>query len=173
MRCVSVCMCVLVGERVVCHGISVDLYSHLTLWNSFVQILQLHRPSGGESNGGDRQYMWYLFGIERLENSNVMRVNLIKMLNENKKKRQQKKVGYKATYPRSQSSQNNSWSSLSDVPQMEQYLHSIHCHLYLFTEMIMFGVNWRHDGWPERPQSEQDTKSSGTYLGGNRKKKKT
>lgn len=95
MRCVSVCMCVLVGERVVCHGISVDLYSHLTLWNSFVQILQLHRPSGGESNGGDRQYMWYLFGIERLENSNVMRVNLIKMLNENKKKDNRKKLGTK------------------------------------------------------------------------------
>lgn len=31
-------------------------------------------------------------------------------------------------YPRSQSSQNSSWSSLSEVPHIEQYLHSMHCH---------------------------------------------
>lgn len=30
--------------------------------------------------------------------------------------------------------------------------------------MIMFGVNWRQVGWPERPQSEHDTKSSGTLV---------
>lgn len=28
----------------------------------------------------------------------------------------------------------------------------------------MFGVNCRHDGWPERPQSEHDTRSSGTFV---------
>jgi len=39
-------------------------------------------------------------------------------------------------------------TSLSEVPQMEQHLHSMHCHRYLRTEMIMLGVNCRQDGWP-------------------------
>uniref|UniRef100_A0A336K828 Josephin-2 n=1 Tax=Culicoides sonorensis TaxID=179676 RepID=A0A336K828_CULSO len=51
-----------------------------------------------------------------------------------------------------------------DVPQIEQYLHSIHCHRYFFTEIVMFLVNWRQDGCPDRPQSEQDTKSSGCIV---------
>lgn len=63
-------------------------------------------------------------------------------------------------YPRSQSSQNNSWSSLSDVPQIVQYLHSIHCQRYFFTEIFMLAVNCRHVGWPDRPQSEHETRSS-------------
>lgn len=37
-------------------------------------------------------------------------------------------------------------TSLSDVPQIEQHLHSMHCQRYLPTEMIMFAVNWRHVG---------------------------
>lgn len=52
------------------------------------------------------------------------------------------------------------WSSLSEVPQMEQYLHSMHCHRYRFTEIIMLAVNWRQVGCPDRPQSLQDTSSS-------------
>lgn len=28
----------------------------------------------------------------------------------------------------------------------------------------MFGVNCKQDGWPDRPQSEHDTKSSGTFV---------
>lgn len=31
---------------------------------------------------------------------------------------------------------------------MEQHLHSIHCHLYLRTETIMFAVNCKHVGCP-------------------------
>ena len=31
---------------------------------------------------------------------------------------------------------------------MEQHLHSMHCHLYLRTETIMFAVNCKHVGWP-------------------------
>jgi hypothetical protein len=34
------------------------------------------------------------------------------------------------------------------VPQIEQHLHSIHCHLYLRTETIMFAVNCKHVGCP-------------------------
>ena len=52
-------------------------------------------------------------------------------------------------YPRSQSSQNSSWSSFSDVPQSVQHLHSMHCHGYSLTEMSMLSENWRHVGWPE------------------------
>ena len=39
-------------------------------------------------------------------------------------------------------------TSLSDVPQIEQHLHSMHCQRYFPTEMIIFAVNWRHVGWP-------------------------
>jgi hypothetical protein len=39
-------------------------------------------------------------------------------------------------------------TSLSELPQMEQHLHSMHCHRYLRTEMIMLGVNCRQVGWP-------------------------
>lgn len=132
----------------------------LSLWNSLLQILQLHRPSGGDVNGGVKQYMWYLNYIYSTD------------IKEQKTKKK-KKISLdncnicmviKWAYPRSQSSQNSNWSSLSDVPQIEQYLHSMHCHRYRFTDIIMFGVNWRQDGWPERPQSEHDTKSSGTFV---------
>lgn len=44
--------------------------------------------------------------------------------------------------------QDLSLTSLSDVPQMEQHLHSMHCHRYLRTEMIMLGVNCRQVGCP-------------------------
>lgn len=37
---------------------------------------------------------------------------------------------------------------MSEVPQMEQHLHSIHCHLYLRTETIMFAVNCKQVGCP-------------------------
>lgn len=43
---------------------------------------------------------------------------------------------------------------------MEQYLHSMHCQRYRFTEIIMFVVNCRQEGWPDRPQSLQETSSS-------------
>lgn len=66
--------------------------------------------------------------------------------------------------PLSQSSQKSNWSSLSEVPQIEQYLHSIHCQRYFRTEMIIFLVNCKQVGWPERPQSEQETSSSGALL---------
>lgn len=33
---------------------------HLPLWNSLLQMLQLHSPSGGDVSGGDKQYIWYL-----------------------------------------------------------------------------------------------------------------
>ena len=56
-------------------------------------------------------------------------------------------------YPRSQSSQNRSWSSFSDVPQTVQHLHSIHCHGYFLTEMIIFSVNCKQLGWPKSQQS--------------------
>ena len=39
-------------------------------------------------------------------------------------------------------------TSLSDVPQIEQHLHSIHCQRYFFTEMIMFAVNCKQVGCP-------------------------
>jgi len=72
-------------------------------------------------------------------------------------------------------------TSLSDVPQIEQHLHSIHCQRYFPTEIIIFAVNCRHVGWPknirsklimfnkikckkllpERPQSEQEINISG------------
>lgn len=39
-------------------------------------------------------------------------------------------------------------TSLSDVPQRPQDLHSIHCQGYFFTDIIMFGVNCRQDGCP-------------------------
>lgn len=38
--------------------------SHLPLWNSLLQMLQLHCPSGGDVNGGDKQYIWYLYHLE-------------------------------------------------------------------------------------------------------------
>lgn len=63
-------------------------------------------------------------------------------------------------YPLSQSSQNRSWSSFSEVPHMLQHLHSMHCQRYVFTAAIITGVNCRQEGCPERPQSEQDTSSS-------------
>lgn len=47
---------------------------------------------------------------------------------------------------------------------MEQHLHSIHCQRYLRTERIILGVNWRHEGCPERPQSEQETSCSGVDV---------
>ena len=56
-------------------------------------------------------------------------------------------------YPRSQSSQNRSWSSFSDVPQTVQHLHSIHCHGYFLTEMIIFSVNCKQLGWPKDEKS--------------------
>lgn len=34
------------------------------------------------------------------------------------------------------------------MPQIEQHLHSIHCHLYLRTETIMFAVNCKQVGCP-------------------------
>ena len=34
------------------------------------------------------------------------------------------------------------WSSLSDLPQSPQDLHSMHCHEYFLTDTIIFGVNW-------------------------------
>lgn len=39
-------------------------------------------------------------------------------------------------------------TSLSEVPQTEQHLHSMHCQRYFFTEMFIFGVNCRQVGWP-------------------------
>ena len=39
-------------------------------------------------------------------------------------------------------------TSLSDVPHIPHDLHSIHCHGYFFTEIIIFGVNWRQLGCP-------------------------
>ena len=39
-------------------------------------------------------------------------------------------------------------TSLSEVPHMEQHLHSIHCHLYLRTETIIFAVNCKQVGCP-------------------------
>ena len=42
----------------------------------------------------------------------------------------------------------HAWSSFSLVPQRVQHLHSMHCHGYSFTLMIMFCVNCRHVGWP-------------------------
>jgi len=67
-------------------------------------------------------------------------------------------------YPRSQSSQNNNWSSLSEVPHNPHDLHSMHCHLYFFTEMIILGVNCKQVGWADRPQSAQETKSSADLV---------
>lgn len=40
------------------------------------------------------------------------------------------------------------FTSLSDVPQIEQHLHSMHCQRYFPTEMIIFAVNCKHVGWP-------------------------
>ncbi len=37
-------------------------------------------------------------------------------------------------------------TSLSDVPQSPHDLHSMHCHGYFFTEIIIFGVNCRQEG---------------------------
>lgn len=39
-------------------------------------------------------------------------------------------------------------TSLSDVPQIEQHLHSIHCQRYFPTEIIILAVNCKHVGWP-------------------------
>ena len=39
-------------------------------------------------------------------------------------------------------------TSLSDVPQSPQDLHSIHCQGYFFTEMIILAENCRHEGCP-------------------------
>lgn len=46
------------------------------------------------------------------------------------------------------------------MPQIEQYLHSMHCQRYRFTDTIMLAVNCRHEGWPDLPQSLHDTNSS-------------
>jgi hypothetical protein len=37
-------------------------------------------------------------------------------------------------------------TSLSEVPHTEQHLHSMHCHLYLRTEIIILAVNCRQEG---------------------------
>uniref|UniRef100_A0A8U7NBG2 Uncharacterized protein n=1 Tax=Corvus moneduloides TaxID=1196302 RepID=A0A8U7NBG2_CORMO len=37
-------------------------------------------------------------------------------------------------------------TSFSEVPQMLQHLHSMHCQRYVFTAAIITGVNCRHDG---------------------------
>lgn len=37
-------------------------------------------------------------------------------------------------------------TSLSEVPHTEQHLHSMHCHLYLRTEIIILAVNCRQVG---------------------------
>ena len=115
----------------------------LSWWYSTMHRWHDHDPSGGSDNGGFKQYMWY---------------------------------------PRSQSSQNSSWScqtnkhvtntvkervtltSLSEVPQRPQDLHSIHCHRYFFTDSIIFAVNWRQEGWADRPQSEHETKISAELV---------
>lgn len=88
--------------------------SHLPLWNSLLQMLQLHCPSGGDVNGGDKQYIWYLW-LRPEQKIEICYAK--KKLDKNH-----------LTHPRSQSSQKSNWSSLSEVPQIEQYLHSIHCH---------------------------------------------
>ena len=51
-------------------------------------------------------------------------------------------------------------TSFSEVPQTAHDLHSMHCQGYLSTEVIIFGVNWRQVGWPDRPHSEQLTRRS-------------
>ncbi|KAH9422440.1 hypothetical protein DERP_003116 [Dermatophagoides pteronyssinus] len=55
-------------------------------------------------------------------------------------------------------------TSLSDVPQIPQDLHSIHCQRYFFTDNIIVGVNCKQDGCADRPQSEHDTRSSASYY---------
>lgn len=51
-------------------------------------------------------------------------------------------------------------TSLSEVPQIEQHLHSIHCHLYLRTETIMFAVNCKQVGCPiTRTYARQGTRN--------------
>lgn len=49
-------------------------------------------------------------------------------------------------YPRSQSSQNSSWSSFSEVPHRLQVLHSMHCQGYFLTLTFMLAVNCRQLG---------------------------
>lgn len=39
-------------------------------------------------------------------------------------------------------------------------MHSIHCHRYRFTEIIIFAVNCKQEGCPDRPQSLHETNSS-------------
>lgn len=55
-------------------------------------------------------------------------------------------------------------TSLSDVPQIPQDLHSIHCQRYFFTDNIIVGVNCKQDGCADRPQSEHDTRSSASCV---------
>ena len=42
-----------------------------------------------------------------------------------------------------------SLTSLSEVPQRVQDLHSMHCHLYFLTLSVNLPVNWRQEGWPK------------------------
>ena len=57
-----------------------------------------------------------------------------------------------------------SLTSLSEVPHRPQLLHSIHCQGYFFTEMIMLGVNCKHDGWPE---THAETSQPSVWSSGN------
>jgi len=55
-------------------------------------------------------------------------------------------------------------TSLSEVPQTEQHLHSMHCHRYFFTEIIILSVNCRHDGWPEQDEKANNVEVVHRYA---------
>lgn len=40
------------------------------------------------------------------------------------------------------------FTSLSEVPQTEQHLHSMHCQRYFFTDILILAVNCRQVGCP-------------------------
>lgn len=48
---------------------------------------------------------------------------------------------------------------------MEQHLHSIHCHLYLRTETIMFAVNCKHVGCPTTRTSKEHGHGTRIFFG--------
>lgn len=55
-------------------------------------------------------------------------------------------------------------TSLSELPQRLQHLHSMHCQRYCLTDMIMLAVNWRQVGCPKSSlRKEKKIRSQSLY----------
>ena len=140
-------------------------YKDGVLFSAFVQICSLQISFKNQSTSfyiKKNKQIWACFTLLNSKCCyNVNRISL-KTVSKHKSSKQEKKahnmqnnnnavmtitVLTQWRYPRL------THTSLSDVPHMPHDLHSMHCHGYFLTDIIMFGVNWRQLGCPKHPHT--------------------